>query len=280
MAGRGISLVQLASELLKKEPLHTLELAERVMGLSGHERAASAAVFSLLGPDPRFRVDADGWWRLDDALGSVGSSLGFLDYAVVDVETTGGPVESGHQIIEVAIVEIQEGVITSEFQSLIHPGQSISNKVSRLTGITNVMVASAPHFDEIAEEIYRRLERRVFVAHNARFDWGFISAQLGQCLGDAPDVERVCTVELSRRLLRSQRRHHLDALSRHFGIRIHGRHRALGDAMATAQVLIRLLDEAALRGISDLHALRLFLAPDDAGADDPVGPAREGTNVA
>ncbi len=271
MTPRPVSLVQLASEILSEGPLHSLELARRVMGLSGHSGAATAAVDALLGPDPRFRVDENGVWTVNDALRGVGSSLSFLDYAVVDVETTGGPHESGHRIIEVAIVEIQEGVIAREFRSLVNPGKAIPRKVSRLTGITNDMVARAPWFDEIAEEIQARIRGKVFVGHNVRFDWGFISAQLAQSLGDVPEVHRICTVQMSRRLLRSQRYHHLDALSSRFGIRIHGRHRAFGDALATAQVLIRLLDEAGRQGISDLHALTVFLGGEGGSEEDATG---------
>ena len=99
----------------------------------------------------------------------------------------------------------------------------------------------------------------MFVAHKARFDWGFVSRQLVEALGEVPDVERLCTVQMARRLIPRLRRRNLDAVTRHFGIDVVDRHRAHGDALATARVLIRLLDEASRQGLSDLHALRSFL---------------------
>ncbi|MCH8962504.1 MAG: 3'-5' exonuclease [Bacteroidetes bacterium] len=97
------------------------------------------------------------------------------------------------------------------------------------------------------------------MAHNARFDWGWVSRQLAEAIGEVPDVERLCTVQMARRLIPRLRHRNLDAVTRHFGIDVADRHRAHGDALATARVLIRLLDEASRQGLSDLHALRSFL---------------------
>lgn len=253
------SLVQSAARRLEGGPVHTLELARDVLGLSGHPGAAAAAVYSLLGPDPRFRVDAGGTWSLDAALRGVGPSLGFLDYAVVDVETTGGDPEQGHRIIEVAIVEIRDGVIARDFRTLVNPGRTIPSGVVRLTGITDADVSVAPFFEDVAEQVAERLRGRVFVAQNAAFDRKFVAAQLLESTGDVPPAEILCTVRMARRLVPELRKRNLDALSRHFGIRIHGRHRAYGDALATARIFLRLLDEAAGKGIHDLHRLVTFL---------------------
>ena len=95
----------------------------------------------------------------------------------------------------------------------------------------------------------------MFVAHNVGFDWRFVSSELTEATGQAPAVARLCTVKLVRCLLPRLRRRNLDAVSAHFGIRIHERHRAYGDALATARVLIRLLDEAGSQGISDMDGL-------------------------
>lgn len=253
------SLVQTAARWLDAGPMHTLDLAREVMGLSGHPGAAAAAVYSLLGPDPRFRVDAGGVWSLVAALRGVGPSLGFLDYAVVDLETTGGDPAQGHRIIELAIVEIRDGIIARDYRTLVNPGRGIPAGVTKLTGITDEAVAGAPFFDEVAEQVADRLQGRVFVAQNAAFDRKFVEAQLLEATGDVPPAEILCTVRMARRLLPELRKRNLDALSRHFGIRIHGRHRAFGDALATARIFLRLLDEAAGKGIHDLHRLVTFL---------------------
>ena len=237
--------------------MHTVALAHEALGLTGNPGAASAAVFTLLGPDPRFQLDGEGVWSM--AGPGPGTPLSELHYAVVDVETTGGSYGRGHRLTDIAIYEVRGGVVEDEYRSLVNPGRTIPSHIEVLTGISNGMVSSAPFFDHIAADVLERLEGRIFVAHNARFDWGFVSRQLVEALGEVPDVERLCTVRMTRRLIPRLRRRNLDAVTRHFGIDVVDRHRAHGDALATARVLIRLLDEASRQGLSDLHALRSFL---------------------
>lgn len=253
------SLVRAAEERLRQGPAHTLDLARDVLGLSGHAGAASAAVFQLLGADSRFRVDGTGVWSLDPGLAPLGASLDDVGFAVVDVETTGGGVDRGHRITEIAVVEVRGGRIVDEYQTLVNPGRRIPPGVQALTGITDEMVAGAPYFDHVAETILARLEGRVFVAHNVSFDWGFVSTELTRALGQAPDPVRMCTVRMVRSLVPALRYRNLDVVSRHFGVRIQGRHRAYGDALATARVLLRLLDEARGRGLDDVASLEWYL---------------------
>ncbi|MDT8368944.1 MAG: 3'-5' exonuclease [Longimicrobiales bacterium] len=239
---------------LREGRAHTLEIAREVLGLSGHPGAASAAVFALLGEDLRFEVDTEGVWSLGESPAT--APLFDLPWAVVDIETTGGGVHRGHRITEIAIVLLEYGRIVDEWTTLVNPGRSIHPAVTALTGITPGMVASAPRFEEIAPEVSARLEGRIFVAHNAGFDLGFVRNELVEAEGEAPSVTSLCTVQLSRALLPALRRRNLDALCRHYDIRIEGRHRAWGDARATAGVLLRLLDEAGVQGIADLATLR------------------------
>lgn len=253
------SLLRQAETRLRQGPVHTLDLARDVLGLSGHAGAAAAAVFQLLGGDPRFQVDRDGVWSLDPDLAPLGASLDEVGFAVVDVETTGGGVEYGHRITEIAIVEVRGGTIVDEYQTLVNPGRRIPPGVTALTGISDAMVAGAPFFEDVAEEVRRHLEGRVFVAHNVAFDWGFVAGELVRTTGDAPELVRMCTVRMVRRLVPSLRHRNLDVVTRHFGVHIHARHRAHGDALATARVLLRLLDEARGRGLDDVAALESFL---------------------
>jgi DNA polymerase III epsilon subunit family exonuclease len=257
--GRDASLIRNAAERLSAGPTHTLDLARDVLGLAGHDGAASAAVFQLLGTDPRFVVDGQGVWSLDEAPGPFGAPLSEISFAVVDVETTGRASWSGSRILEIAIVEVRGGSIVDEFQTLLNPGHAIPREITALTGIAAHMVHEAPYFDHVASEVQERLEGRVFVAHNATFDWSFVSAELVSALGDAPSMPKLCTVRMCRRLVPQLRHRNLDVVSRHFGIEIHERHRAYGDALATARVLIRLLDEASGRGIEDLSTLEWYL---------------------
>lgn len=253
-------LLERAARALQEGPLHTLDLARQVLGLEGNPGAASAAVFTLLRSDVRFRVDREGVWALREGAGGPARALREERYAVVDVETTGMGHGRGHRITEIAIVEVRNGIVGEGFRTLVNPGRSIPPRISRLTGITDEMVVRAPYFDHVADEILRRLEGRVFVAHNARFDWGFVGAQLAEAAGEVPDVPRLCTVRMTRRLVPDLRRRNLDAVTAHYGIEVEARHRAWGDALATARILLRLLDEAEARGIGTLGTLRRFLA--------------------
>ena len=250
-------LIHRAASVLEKGPMHTVALAHEALRLTGNPGAASAAVFTLLGPDSRFQVDGEGVWSM--AGPRPGTPLSELRYAVVDVETTGGSYGRGHRMTEIAIYEVRCGVVEDEYRSLVNPGRTIPRHIEVLTGISNRMVSSAPFFDHIASDVLERLEGRIFVAHNARFDWGWVSRQLAEAIGEVPNVERLCTVRMARRLLPRLRRRNLDAVARHFGIDVADRHRAHGDALATARILIRLLDEAGRQGLADLDALRTFL---------------------
>jgi len=254
------SLVRAAARRLVGGPAHTLELARDVLGLSGHPGAAAAGVFQILSSDRRFEVDGEGVWRLARDAEPLGRPLTELRFAVVDVETTGGSPDRGHRIIDIGIVEVTGGRITSEYRTMVNPGRAVPAGIEALTGISSAMVREAPYFDHVADEVAARIEGRVFVAHNVRFDWSFVSRALEDALGGAPDPPRLCTVRLARRLVPELRRRNLDELCRHFDVAIHDRHRAYGDALATARVLLRLLDEAAGLGIEDLVALEGYLS--------------------
>jgi DNA polymerase-3 subunit epsilon len=251
-------LVDRARDRLLLGPAHTLDLASSVFGLSGPDGAVSTAVFTLLGADPRFRVDPDGVWSLGEARS--GSTLRELSYAVVDVEATGPSYLAGHRIIEIAVVHVDRGQVGDVWRTLVNPGRSLPFGVQHLTGITYGMVAEAPWFEHVAPEVLRRVEGRVFVGHNVNFDWRLVNAELTDALGASAPPRRLCTLRMARRLLPALRRRNLDALSRHFGVVNHARHRADGDALATARVLVRLLEEAALRGAGDLDGLERVLS--------------------
>lgn len=155
-----------------------------------------------------------------------------LDQPLVflDVETTGAhPVYD--RITEIGLIEVERGRVADEWSTLLNPGVSIPPAIQSLTGITNDMVALAPSFGEVARELYRRLEGRLLVAHNARFDYGFLRNEFRRAgLHYASRV--LCTVKLSRKLYPHEARHNLDALTARHGIACEQRHRALGDARA------------------------------------------------
>ena len=213
----GGSLVHRAANRLQSGPVHTLDLARHILGLSGHPGAAAKAIFTLLGRDARFVVDGEGAWSLLDQSRLPGPALNDVAFAVVDVETTGGSSAQGHRIMDVAVVEVRNGAVVDEWRTLVNPGRAVAPFVEALTGIRTHMLRAAPYFDHVAPELQSRLEGRVFVAHNAAFDWRFVSSELNQALGEVPDVTRLCTVKMVRALLPSLRRRNLDAVSAHFG---------------------------------------------------------------
>ena len=154
--------------------------------------------------------------------------------AFVDVETTGGH-PAYHRVTEVAIVAARGGEIEWRWSQLVNPGVSIPPSIQTLTGISNDMVADAPPFEAIAGEVLERLKGRLFVAHNARFDYGFLRGELRRA-GHRFQSQLACTVKISRRLNPELPRHNLDALIAHHGIDCGTRHRALPDADALWQL--------------------------------------------
>jgi DNA polymerase-3 subunit epsilon len=182
-----------------------------------------------------------------------------LEFAVVDVETTGTLAAGGDRVTEVAAVTVCGGRVVESYSSLVRPGRPIPAFIVRLTGISEAMVATAPPFAAIAADLQARLEGRVFVAHNAPFDWAFIREELTRATGVVPDLPILCTVRLARRLLSHLPRRNLDAVTAHFGVTIDGRHRALGDARATAEVLVHLLDHLGRDGVHTWGDLTAWL---------------------
>jgi DNA polymerase-3 subunit epsilon len=163
-------------------------------------------------------------------------------YAIIDVETTGGsPV--AEKITEIAIFLHNGEKVIDEFVTLINPEKSIPYYITALTGITNAMVANAPKFYEVARQIVELTAECIIVAHNASFDYQFIRNEFKR-LGYDYSRDRLCTVQLSRRLIPGLTSYSLGKLCRHLNIQIHDRHRASGDAYATVKLFEYLLEQS------------------------------------
>ena len=166
-----------------------------------------------------------------------------LEYVVVDVETTGGPQFRGHRITEISMVRVDaNGRVQQEYSTLINPERSIPAKIVQLTNIHYEMVRSAPRFGDVADDIRAFMGERVFVAHNAAFDFGFIHGELVRTTGRPLLAKRLCTVRLARKVVPEVRRRSLDSLTYFFNVRNEARHRAYGDARATAVIFQKMLD--------------------------------------
>ena len=162
--------------------------------------------------------------------------------------------------MEIAAVEVLGGRIVGEYSTLVNPGTRIPRWVSRLTGIDSPMVREAPPFEAVAEAIQERLEGRVFVAHNVGFDWRFVAEEMRRSRAVMPVGPKLCTVRLARRAVPGLRRRGLDSLAKYYDVEIVGRHRAAGDARATAEVLIRLLEAADRRGVGTWEQLQAWVS--------------------
>jgi DNA polymerase-3 subunit epsilon len=172
-------------------------------------------------------------------------------YAIVDIETTGGLVKRD-KITEIAIVVHNGEEIIEQYQTLVNPERSIPSFITDMTGITNDMVADAPLFCEVAKDIVLKTEGAVFVAHNARFDYGFLREEFSR-LGYTYTRKQLCTVRLSKKLLPQLRSHSLDSLIRHYQLKVDNRHRALDDALATAEIFRKMTFMAdGNNGINDI----------------------------
>jgi DNA polymerase-3 subunit epsilon len=148
-------------------------------------------------------------------------------YVMLDLETTGGNAVHD-RITEIAAVRIENGVETRRWSSLVNPGVSIPHFIQQLTGITNEMVHNAPTFEDLAATVTGLLEGAVFVAHNVRFDHGFVQNEFER-MGEKLKVKTLCTVRLSRKLYPQHKGHGLDAIMRRHGLTTLARHRAMGD---------------------------------------------------
>jgi len=155
--------------------------------------------------------------------------------AYVDLETTGGR-PTRDRITEIAIVQTVDGVIVDEWQSLVDPEVQIPEMIQRIIGITPAMVKGAPTFAELLPQVMGKLEGFVFVAHNARFDSGFLKNAYKR-LGEDFNYPVLCTVKLSRKLYPQFKRHSLDAIIQRFALTCEARHRAMGDAAALPQLV-------------------------------------------
>lgn len=246
--------------VLREGPRPAGTLCQGVIGLAGASDAVCERIaIALLGADPRVRQFTDGRWGLvPEAQGS--PLLDDCAFAVVDVETTGMRAGGGDRITEIAVVVVHGGRREVVVDSLINPGRPIPPAICAITNITNAMVRDAPTFAEVVDQVMAALAGRVFVAHNARFDWGFVSAEVRRARDLALDGPQLCTVRLARRLVKGVRSCGLDNLTQHFGFDNPARHRAAGDALVTADLLARLLrlarDEGALT-LQDLSAIAL-----------------------
>lgn len=170
-------------------------------------------------------------------------------FAVIDVETTGGHLYDD-RITEVAIYVTDGTKLIKSFSSLVNPERKITPFVVKLTGITDEMVSTAPTFGEIAQEVLDYTESCIFVAHNIGFDYSMIKREFKR-LGLPFRRSNACTVQLSQLVFKNQPSYSLGNLTSNLGISLENRHRAFGDAEATALLLHKIIEEKGMSFVID-----------------------------
>jgi len=161
-------------------------------------------------------------------------------YAVVDIETTGGNHKTG-RIIELAVALFDGKSIVKTFDTLINPDCEIPYFITRLTGIDNSMVRNAPRFYQIARQFIEITAGCIFVAHNVTFDYNYIRQEYKE-LGYGFKMPRICTLQESRKTFPEFSSHGLGNLCKSLDIVNINRHRAMGDVMATTQLLMKIME--------------------------------------
>ena len=178
-------------------------------------------------------------------------------YVVVDVETTGAT-PGKDRITEIAAYKISGGQIVDDFTTLVNPQRPISPYIVKLTGITDEMVADAPLFSSVYQTVVDFFGDAVFVAHNAPFDWRFINHEIERVTSRGLANLRLCTVQMARRCVPGLVNYKLHTVADHFSIEITDRHRAAGDAFATAKVFLKFLDLMTEYGVPNVAGARRF----------------------
>lgn len=176
-------------------------------------------------------------------------------FVVVDVETTGMSAIDD-RITEIAMMKVQGGTLVDEFSTLVNPLVTIQPFITSMTGIDNVMVQNAPTAREVVPFIAEFLGDAIFVAHNASFDWGFVTQTARRERGIELRNPTLCTVKLSGRIFPNLPSKSLGPVAEHLNIRIPERHRASGDAYATALMLVKYLSYLQRKeGLKTTHEL-------------------------
>lgn len=236
-----------------------VEIAETILTLTRIDAdLAASLVTELVQNDPRFVVELD---HLRVSTADAGACLlRETEFVVLDVEAVHDR-RMPARIIEIGAYRVREGEIHDEFQTLVNPETEVPRFLANLTGISSEMLFTAPRFAAVAEAWLEFIGDSILVAHNANFDLLLLNREIARVFpGFRLRNAQLCTVDLARRLVPQLESHRLDSLAAYFGFDIPRRHRAADDALATARVFLRLLNDLTENGILTLSAARSFQA--------------------
>lgn len=256
-------LVQEVVELLRGcgGSASTFEVADAVLQIANlNETLATKLVEELIRDDCRLSLKNETTVELKDE-NFESRLLQKSDFVIVDLETTGAKAPPC-RITEVGAYRVSGGRIIAKFETLINPQTSIPPFIVSLTGITDEMVRNAPLFSDVVYDWLNFVDDAVLVAHNTAFDVRFLNHEIGLLFpGLRLANPHLCTVQLARKLLPDLENHKLHTVAEHFSIPISNRHRAAGDALATAEVFLQMLTQLQEEGIHSLAEVRKFKKP-------------------
>ena len=239
------------------------EISESIFRLANiDDELAASMIAELVQNDPRFVLEGE---HLAAAEDSNSTRLRDLEFVVVDVEATHER-RTPARIIEIGAYRVRGGEILDSFETLINPEAVVPKFLVNLTGISTEMLLTAPKFSDIADEWLDFIGDAVLIAHNANFDLPLMNREIARVFpGYRLRNAHLCTVDLARRLVPRVESHGLDSLVAYFGFEVSRRHRAADDALATARVFLRLLNDLFKNGILTLAEARSFQAKLSAG---------------
>ncbi len=247
-------------------PVGSEELAKVLFKPQLDESVSPLFVRTLLSRDRRFSESPRGLWELSS---SPYRHLRLQDaaFAVVDLEATGSRL-GVDRIIEVAVVRVDHGCVRRSFNTLVNPLRPVPHWIQGLTGIKDSMLQDAPRFHQVAPRILELLKGSVFVAHNVDFDYPFLRRQVRESGHRPHPWPQLCTVRLSRRMHPEWGAFRLGAVARRLEVPLKRQHRAIADATATAQVLLRELKELQQEGIGTVGEVLAFARSSPKPAED------------
>jgi DNA polymerase III epsilon subunit family exonuclease len=235
------------------------EITGSILRLSNaDDHLAASLIADLIQNDPRFVVEKDHLRAADDHREL--QALQETEFVVLDVEAVHDR-KTPARVIEIGAYRVRNGEILDAFETLVNPETGVPRFVTSLTGISTDMLTAAPKFPEIAETWLQFIGEAVLVAHNSSFDLPLLNREIARVFPGYRLINSdLCTVDLARRLVPQIESYKLDSLAAYFGFEISRRHRAADDALATARVFLRLLDELSRNGIGTISEARGFQA--------------------
>ena len=227
-----------------------VKVVGQVMNIESAEpEFAKMLVSDLIKNNPRFQLNGDKVELVKNYFGN--RTLDQTEFVVFDLETTG--TKSFCRVIEIGAYKVKNCKIVDEFQTLVNPEIPIPKFITKLTNITDKMVRDAPTFAEIISDFMGFVGESILVAHNASFDMRFLNYEIGRIYSNRRLANfYLCTVSLSRRLLPSIDNHRLNTVANYYSIDLNNHHRAGSDALATAKIFIKSLENLDEKVIRDL----------------------------